>query len=129
MPCLAMSAAKTFYWCARGRISSPSTRIAAIIMGHGGGIGGRRGYPLPLASRLFDLRTGEAARSPALNPLTVWQVEHDGVRIFVRQKRAHPKPRSKGPIDTPGKIAVPSLFADHAEHAEGRGMTRNSRGH
>ena len=35
----------------------------------------------------FDLRTGEATRAPALNPLTVWQVEHEGNRIFVRRKR------------------------------------------
>src|SRR5260370_28665370 len=54
----------------------------------------------------FDLRTGEAARAPALNPLTVWQVEHDGERIFVRQKRVQPKPRGKGPVDSPGKIVI-----------------------
>src|SRR6202165_1344032 len=54
----------------------------------------------------FDLRTGEAARAPALNPLTVWQVEHDGERILVRQKRAQPKPRIKGPVDAPGKIVI-----------------------
>jgi nitrite reductase/ring-hydroxylating ferredoxin subunit len=35
----------------------------------------------------FDLRTGEAARAPALSPLAVWKVEHEGNRIFVRQKR------------------------------------------
>jgi nitrite reductase/ring-hydroxylating ferredoxin subunit len=29
----------------------------------------------------FDLRTGEAARAPALTPLAVWQVEHEGDRI------------------------------------------------
>ena len=34
----------------------------------------------------FDLRTGEATRAPALTPLAVWQVEHEGDRIFVRQK-------------------------------------------
>src|SRR6202008_1835842 len=35
----------------------------------------------------FDLRTGEAARAPALNPIAVWKVEREGERIFVRQKR------------------------------------------
>jgi NADPH-dependent 2,4-dienoyl-CoA reductase/sulfur reductase-like enzyme/nitrite reductase/ring-hydroxylating ferredoxin subunit len=54
----------------------------------------------------FDLRTGEAARAPALTPLTVWQVEHEGDRIFVRQKREQPKPRIKGPVDTPGQIVI-----------------------
>lgn len=54
----------------------------------------------------FDLRSGEAARPPALNALTVWQVEHEGDRIFVRQKREQPKPRARGSVDTPGKIVI-----------------------
>src|ERR1700692_451577 len=54
----------------------------------------------------FDLRTGEAERPPALNPLTVWQVEQDGKRIFVRQKRPQPKPRGKTPAGSPGKIVI-----------------------
>src|SRR3954452_4105915 len=40
----------------------------------------------------FDLRSGEAVRAPALNPLAVWQVEHEGDRIFVRRKRESQKP-------------------------------------
>jgi NADPH-dependent 2,4-dienoyl-CoA reductase/sulfur reductase-like enzyme/nitrite reductase/ring-hydroxylating ferredoxin subunit len=54
----------------------------------------------------FDLRTGEATRAPALNALAVWQVEHEGDRIFVRRKREQPKPRGKGPVDAPGKIVI-----------------------
>jgi NADPH-dependent 2,4-dienoyl-CoA reductase/sulfur reductase-like enzyme/nitrite reductase/ring-hydroxylating ferredoxin subunit len=54
----------------------------------------------------FDLRTGEAARAPALTPLAVWQVEIEGDRIFVRQKRDVPKPRRKGSVDEPGKIVI-----------------------
>jgi nitrite reductase/ring-hydroxylating ferredoxin subunit len=54
----------------------------------------------------FDLRTGEAARAPALNPLAVWQVEHDGNRILVRNKREQPKPRVKGGADAPGRIVI-----------------------
>ena len=54
----------------------------------------------------FDLRTGEATRAPALNALSVWQVEHEGDRIFVRRKREQPKPRGKGPVDAPGKIVI-----------------------
>src|SRR6476659_3587644 len=54
----------------------------------------------------FDLRTGEAARAPALNSLAVWQVEQDGKRIFVRQKRPQPKPRGKTPAESPGKIVI-----------------------
>ena len=54
----------------------------------------------------FDLRTGEAARAPALNPLSVWKVEHEGNRIFVRQKLEQPKPRVKGAVDAPGRIVI-----------------------
>jgi NADPH-dependent 2,4-dienoyl-CoA reductase/sulfur reductase-like enzyme/nitrite reductase/ring-hydroxylating ferredoxin subunit len=54
----------------------------------------------------FDLRTGEAARAPALTPLAVWQVELEGDRIFVRQKRDPPKPRRKGSVDLPGRIVI-----------------------
>ncbi len=54
----------------------------------------------------FDLRTGEATRAPALTALAVWQVEHEGGRIFVRHKREAPKPRGKAPSDAPGKIVI-----------------------
>ena len=54
----------------------------------------------------FDLRTGEAKRAPALTPLAVWQVDHEGDRIFVRRKREPQKPRGKGPVDAPGKIVI-----------------------
>jgi len=64
----------------------------------------------------FDLRTGEAARAPAFNALAVWEVEQEGDRIFVRQKREQPKPqiskpqvnkpRVKGPLDAPAKIVI-----------------------
>ena len=54
----------------------------------------------------FDLRTGEATRAPALNPLSVWKVEHEGDRIFVRQKLEQPKPRVKGVVQAPGRIVI-----------------------
>src|SRR5213080_227130 len=54
----------------------------------------------------FDLRTGEAARAPALNPLAVWEAEQDGKRIFVKQRRPQPKPRGKTPLGSPGKILI-----------------------
>jgi nitrite reductase/ring-hydroxylating ferredoxin subunit len=54
----------------------------------------------------FDLRTGEATRPPALNPLAVWQVEHQGDRIWVRQKRDQPESRGKGSVDAPGRIVI-----------------------
>jgi NADPH-dependent 2,4-dienoyl-CoA reductase/sulfur reductase-like enzyme/nitrite reductase/ring-hydroxylating ferredoxin subunit len=54
----------------------------------------------------FDLRTGEAARAPALTPLAVWQVEPQGDRIFVRQKRTQSDSRGKAPIGAPEKIVI-----------------------
>src|SRR5882757_3687879 len=54
----------------------------------------------------FDLRTGEATRAPALSPIAVWNVEREDQRIFVRQKRAQPKPRVKGAVDAPGRIVI-----------------------
>src|SRR5882672_2016448 len=53
----------------------------------------------------FDLRTGEATRAPAFNPLAVWKVEREADRIFVRQKREQPKP-VKAAADAPGKIVI-----------------------
>src|SRR4051812_32476833 len=54
----------------------------------------------------FELHTGEATRAPALTPLAVWRVEHEGDRIFVRQRREQPKPLGKGPVDAPGRIVI-----------------------
>src|ERR1700744_348869 len=39
----------------------------------------------------FDVRTGEAVGAPALSPLSVWKVEHEGERIFVRAKLDQPQ--------------------------------------
>jgi NADPH-dependent 2,4-dienoyl-CoA reductase/sulfur reductase-like enzyme/nitrite reductase/ring-hydroxylating ferredoxin subunit len=40
----------------------------------------------------FSLRTGEALRAPALNPVACWRVEREGKRIRVREK-IEPSPR------------------------------------
>src|SRR6202012_3015027 len=54
----------------------------------------------------FDLRTGEAARAPALDALAVWRVERGGNRVVSRQKADQPKPRIKGPVVAPDKIVI-----------------------
>jgi NADPH-dependent 2,4-dienoyl-CoA reductase/sulfur reductase-like enzyme/nitrite reductase/ring-hydroxylating ferredoxin subunit len=54
----------------------------------------------------FDLRSGEATRAPALNPLSVWQVEQEADRIVVRQKREQPTPRRTTPVAAPDKIVI-----------------------
>lgn len=56
----------------------------------------------------FDLRTGEALRAPAFNPLTCWAVEQRDGRVFVgdKLKRTAPKPRSGGSGQVPEKIVI-----------------------
>ncbi|MBV9562796.1 MAG: FAD-dependent oxidoreductase [Bradyrhizobium sp.] len=53
----------------------------------------------------FSLRSGEAVRAPALSPLSVWQVEQEGGRIFVRRKQEAAKPR-KAAADAPRRIVI-----------------------
>jgi apoptosis-inducing factor 3 len=38
----------------------------------------------------FSLRSGEALRAPALDPISCWRVEKVGDKAFVREKRAQP---------------------------------------
>ena len=64
------------------------------------------GIRCPWHHACFDLRTGEAARAPALAPLAVWKVERDAERIVIREKREQPKPSVKGPVDAPGQIVI-----------------------
>src|SRR5262245_57433548 len=41
----------------------------------------------------FSLRTGEALRPPALDPVTRWRVEQSGERIVVREKLSQVGPK------------------------------------
>ena len=34
----------------------------------------------------FSLRTGEALRAPALDPIACWRVDREGDQVFVREK-------------------------------------------
>jgi len=42
----------------------------------------------------FSLRTGEALRAPALDPISCWRVERVGDKAFVREKLAQPAART-----------------------------------
>jgi apoptosis-inducing factor 3 len=45
----------------------------------------------PLHHACFSLRTGEALRAPALDPIPRWRVERIGEHVFVREKLAGPE--------------------------------------
>jgi NADPH-dependent 2,4-dienoyl-CoA reductase/sulfur reductase-like enzyme/nitrite reductase/ring-hydroxylating ferredoxin subunit len=70
------------------------------------GVVEREGIRCPWHHACFDLRTGEATHAPAFNALSVWKVELEGDRIFVRQKREQPKPRIKGVVDAPSRVVI-----------------------
>jgi NADPH-dependent 2,4-dienoyl-CoA reductase/sulfur reductase-like enzyme/nitrite reductase/ring-hydroxylating ferredoxin subunit len=56
----------------------------------------------------FDLRTGEALRTPALDPIDCWEVEQQGGKIFVGEKRA-PAARpshGRGTGNAPERIVI-----------------------
>ena len=52
----------------------------------------------------FSLRTGEALRAPALDPVSCWRVERLGDKIFVREKVSAPAP--KRGADAPSSVVI-----------------------
>ena len=55
----------------------------------------------------FSLRTGEALRPPALDPVSCWRVERQDDRIFVREKSAAaPTPVRLPEAGVPGSIVI-----------------------
>ncbi len=50
----------------------------------------------------FSLRTGEALRAPALDPVPCWRVEQVGDKTFVREKIAAPAQREAPVVRMPG---------------------------
>src|SRR5258707_14410809 len=62
----------------------------------------------PLHHACFSLRTGEALRAPALDPIACWRVERAGAKGFVRERMPTPNP----PAPADGKAgALPSPVA------------------
>ena len=57
----------------------------------------------PLHHACFSLRTGDALRAPALDPLSRWRVERQGDRVFVREKLP--------PLESPSLATAPHLPA------------------
>ena len=51
----------------------------------------------PLHHACFSLRTGEALRAPALDPIACWRVERQGDMVFVRREAGPESRRSSAP--------------------------------
>jgi NADPH-dependent 2,4-dienoyl-CoA reductase/sulfur reductase-like enzyme/nitrite reductase/ring-hydroxylating ferredoxin subunit len=53
----------------------------------------------------FSLRTGEALRAPALDPVSCWKVEISGGKLFVREKQPEKK-RPASPARGPATVII-----------------------
>ena len=60
----------------------------------------------PLHHACFSLRTGEALRAPALDPIACWRVEPEGDRIFVREKLREARPAPISARQLPSSIVI-----------------------
>ena len=54
----------------------------------------------------FSLRTGEALRAPALDPVICWKVETRDGKLFVRDKTPEKKPRAAGSAKMPENVII-----------------------
>jgi len=52
----------------------------------------------------FSLRTGEALRAPALDPISCWRTEQVNGKVFVREKLTPPIPKS--PANAPSSVLI-----------------------
>ena len=74
----------------------------------------------------FSLRTGEALRAPALDPIASWRVEKVGDKIFVREKLAETR-QSKKPRTRPSSVVIVGGGAagfGRGRHVAPRGLRR-----
>jgi NADPH-dependent 2,4-dienoyl-CoA reductase/sulfur reductase-like enzyme/nitrite reductase/ring-hydroxylating ferredoxin subunit len=116
-------------------IAASEVADGAMVLGHAGGeavLLARRGAELfaigaecthyhgPLAEGLlvddtvrcpwhhacFSLRTGEAVRAPALNPVACWRVERRGDTVYVREKLESAAPARAAAGGVPGSVVI-----------------------
>ena len=66
----------------------------------------------------FSLRTGEALRAPALNPVSCWRVERRGGAVYVQEKLEPPMPRALTSPSLPRSVVMVGGGAAAAAAAE-----------
>lgn len=54
----------------------------------------------------FSLRTGEALRAPAFDPVACWSVERIGDRLVVREKQLAPVVQRSASVEAPHRVVV-----------------------
>ena len=64
------------------------------------------GLRCPLHHACFSLRTGEALRTPAFDPVPCWRVERIGDTVFVREKLPAPARRQTEPGKSPAAVVI-----------------------
>ncbi|MBN9544570.1 MAG: FAD-dependent oxidoreductase [Alphaproteobacteria bacterium] len=70
------------------------------------GLAADGGLRCPWHHACFDLRTGEAVRAPAIDPLDTWEVRASEGKIFVGAKRKPAKAPKAPRKDMPGRIVI-----------------------
>lgn len=60
----------------------------------------------PLHHACFSLRTGEALRAPAFDPVPCWRVEKTAEKVFVRERLAEPPRRALPVGQVPSSIVI-----------------------
>src|SRR6476620_592939 len=60
----------------------------------------------PLHHACFSLRTGEALRAPAFDPIACWRIDREGDRVFVREKLPQQAAASAAPANAPSSVII-----------------------
>ena len=60
----------------------------------------------PLHHACFSLRTGEALRAPAFDPIACWRVDREGDRVFVHEKLPESQPVAASPANAPSSVII-----------------------
>ena len=58
----------------------------------------------PMHHACFSLRTGEALRAPALDPIACWRVEQVGDRVYVKEKQGGAAPTTAPPSTSSRRV-------------------------